>query len=420
MTGDHFVETNDAIGIVIAALGGAAVGLEREWSGHASGPHARFAGIRTFTLLGLNAGIAGFLYAHGSQVLALLLAGACAALIVAAYVAASRKDVDGTTEMAALVVLTAGVISGMHEIKLASALIAVTTLLLLEKPRLQKAITHIDDVSLRAGLRFAVMAVVILPLLPTGPYGPLGGVRPRQLWALVLFFSGLSFAGYISRRFAGSQRGYPIAGMLGGIISSTSVTLSFARLSRSEPDRGSSLAVGVIGASAVMCIRVLVATSVLNPLAGLSLIPYLAAPLLAATLITWFGMRKFNSEATPEVLPSNPLQFMTALQMAVLFQCVLFAVRWTQMTFGNTGVLVSAGVLGMTDLDSLVISMAKDAESHLSSATIAQAIAAGVFTNTILKLLIGAVFGTSRFRRLAVAGLLAVAITSAAALVWLH
>lgn len=150
------------------------------------------------------------------QVLAALLLAGTAALIVAAYMAASRAEVDGTTEMAALVVLAAGVVAGLHELRLASATIAVTTLLLVEKSRLHKIVERIDDASLRAGLRFAVMAVVILPILPAGPYGPLGGIRPRQLWAMVLFFSGLSFAGYIARRWMGSKRGYPIAGLLGG------------------------------------------------------------------------------------------------------------------------------------------------------------------------------------------------------------
>src|SRR6516225_12218490 len=105
------------------------------------------------------------------------------------------------------VVLAAGAIAGMHELRLASATIAITTLLLLEKSKLHSIVEHIDDASLRAAFRFAVMAVVILPLLPTGPYGPLGGVRPRQLWAMVLFFSGLSFAGYLARRAIGPNRG---------------------------------------------------------------------------------------------------------------------------------------------------------------------------------------------------------------------
>ena len=104
------------------------------------------------------------------------------------YVAGSRQDIDGTTEVAALVVLAAGVMAGIGSVRLASGIIAITTLLLVEKSRLHSLVQRIDDVGLRSGVRFAVMALVVLPLLPEGPYGPLGGVRPRELWALVLFF----------------------------------------------------------------------------------------------------------------------------------------------------------------------------------------------------------------------------------------
>ncbi len=318
----------DALGVVIAALGGAAVGLEREWSGHATGPNARFAGLRTFTLVGLLAGLGGWLWSNGLQFLTILLLSACAALIVAAYVAASRVEIDGTTEVAALVVLGAGVVAGMHELRLASATMAITTLLLAEKSKLHNFVKRIDDTSLRAAFRFAVMAVVILPILPSGPYGPLGGVRPRQLWVTVLFFSGLSFAGYLTRRAVGSGRGYPIAGMLGGIISSTNVTLSFARTSRKEMNAGLPLAFGVIGASAVMCVRVLVGTAVLNLPVSIALMPYLVGPFVVAAVITWFGMRKPQSVGSAEMASANPLQFASALQMAALFQIVMFGVRW--------------------------------------------------------------------------------------------
>ena len=76
----------DVLGILIATLGGAAVGLEREWSGHASGPTARFAGLRTFTLLGLEAGVIGWLWTNGQHGLAAVLLAGTALLIVAAYV----------------------------------------------------------------------------------------------------------------------------------------------------------------------------------------------------------------------------------------------------------------------------------------------------------------------------------------------
>ena len=142
----------DALGILIAALGGTAVGLEREWSGHATGPSARFAGIRTFSLLGLLAGLAGWLWANGLQILAAVLLAGCAGLIVAAYIAASRVEVDGTTEVAAFVVLAAGVVAGMYELRLASATVAITTLLLVEKSKLHSLVERIDDASFRGAI----------------------------------------------------------------------------------------------------------------------------------------------------------------------------------------------------------------------------------------------------------------------------
>jgi len=414
----------DALGILIAALGGTAVGLEREWSGHATGPSARFAGIRTFSLLGLLAGLAGWLWANGLQILAAVLLAGCAGLIVAAYIAASRVEVDGTTEVTAFVVLAAGVVAGMYELRLASATVAITTLLLVEKSKLHSLVERIDDASLRAGFRFAVMAVVILPMLPVGPFGPLGGIRPRQLWAMVLFFSALGFAGYITRRAVGPRRGYPLAGMLGGIISSTNDTLSFARASRNEVDADVPLALGVVGACAVMCVRVSVATAVLNPSVSIALVPYLIGPFVAAALIAGWGiLRRKKGMASDEksaASPSNPLQFASALQMAVLFQIVLFVVRWAQNTWGETGVFASAGILGLTDIDALVVSMAKDSGAQLAAELAARAIAIGVLANTLLKLFIGIAFGLRQFRRIVSINLFTVALACAISLALLR
>ena len=143
-------------------------------------------------------------------------------------------------------------------------MIAVSTLLLVEKSHLHALVARIDDDELRAAARFGVMAIVILPLLPEGPYGPLGGVKPRELWLLVLFFSGLSFAGYVARRMFGPGRGYPVAGLLAGLVSSTNATFMFARQSRRDVELSRPLAIGTIAACTVLFPRVLVATLVLN------------------------------------------------------------------------------------------------------------------------------------------------------------
>ena len=403
-------------GLVAAALGGAAIGVEREWSGHASGPAARFAGVRTFTLLGLLAGVAGWLWQAGAVPLAAALLAGGAALVVAAYVAASRTDVDGTTEVAALVVLAAGALAGAGRLALASAIIAASALLLVEKSRLHALVARLDDASLRAGIRFSVMAVVILPLLPRGPYGPLGGVRPRELWVWVLFFSGLSFAGFLARRAVGARFGYVVTGLLGGLVSSTNVTFTFAGASRTQPSLGGALAAGVLGASTILFVRVALAVIALNASLLPVLLPYVIAPFAVGLLGTIVGMWR-QREAGPE-LPSaaNPLQISAALKMTVLFQAVLFAVFAMNLVWGTAGVFASGAVLGLTDVDALTISMARIGGVALDPAVAARAIAIGILSNTVMKAVLAISLGRASFRLLAVAWLLAMAVACAVSL----
>jgi uncharacterized membrane protein (DUF4010 family) len=393
--------TTDLAGILIAALGGAAVGLERQWSGHAEGPRARFAGIRTFTMLGAIGGFSGSLWTAGITAPATILFAGAVGIIAAAYVAGSRHDIDGTTEVAALVVLAAGLLAGIGSITFASGIVAITTLLLIEKSRLHALVQRIDDVGLRSGVRFAVMALVVLPLLPEGPYGPLGGVRPRQLWALVLFFSGLSFAGYLARRLVGPGRGYLVTGLLGGLISSTNVTLTLARASRTKAAPASALAFGAVGANAMLFPRVLIATAILNPAVVGPLVRHVAAPALVAALATAVGARKSPPADEPEVLPDNPLQLAAALQMALLFQGVLMAVYIARELWGVSGVFTSAAVLGLTDVDALTVSMAKNVAGTISPAVAATAIAVGVLSNTGLKIALALFFGGPMFKMIA-------------------
>jgi uncharacterized membrane protein (DUF4010 family) len=395
------VGTSSIVGLLIAALGGAAVGLERQWSGHADGPAARFAGIRTFTMLGAVGGLSGWLWTAGATIPAGILLAGAVAIVAAAYVAGSRQDIDGTTEVAALIVVASGLLAGLGSIRLASGIIALLALLLVEKSRLHALVQRIDDVGLRSGVRFAVMALVILPLLPTGPYGPLGGIRPREIWLLVLFFSGLSFAGYLARRLVGPGHGYLVTGLLGGLVSSTNVTFTFARTSRTDVTAERALAFGAVAANAMLYPRVLVATAILNAAVVPPLVPYLVAPAVIAAVAAIAGVRRSGDTGAPDVAGRNPLQLAAALQMAVLFQVVLMAVHVVGNVWGQSGVYTSAAVLGLTDVDALTMSMARGVAVTASPATAATAIAVGVLTNTAMKLGLAIFLGASRFRLIA-------------------
>lgn len=395
------MNTSDITGLLIAALGGAAVGVERQWSGHAEGPRAHFAGVRTFTLLGAVGGFSGWLWMSGVTAPSAILFAGAVALVAAAYVAGSRHDVDGTTEVAALVVLAAGFLAGMRLVTVASAIVATTGLLLVEKKQLHTLVQRIDDVGLRSGARFAVMALVILPLLPEGPYGPFGGIRPRELWTMALFFSGLNFAGYAARRMLGAGHGYLATGLLGGLMSSTNVTFTFARTSRTDASLDRALALGAIGANAMLYPRVIVACAILNLAVVPSLLPYLVAPAAVAAVAALAGLRNSTTIDAPAVAHRNPLQLGSALQMTVLFQIVLMAVYVARETWGVSGVFTSAAVLGLTDVDALTVSMARNVAQTVSPDVAATAIAIGVLTNTGMKLALALLFGSRRFRLIA-------------------
>jgi uncharacterized membrane protein (DUF4010 family) len=341
--------------------------------------------------------------------LAIVLTLGAVALVVSGYVAASRREIDATTEAAALVVIGAGLVAGVGWLALASGVIAVTTLLLVEKSELHALVGRVNDEELRAAARFGVMAIVVLPLLPEGPIGPFGGIRPRELWLLVLFFTGLSFAGYLARRFFGAGQGYPLAGLFGGLISSTNVTFTFARLSRQEPTLTQPLALGVIAACTMLFPRVLIAASVLNLAVARRLLPYLAAPFAIGAVALAAEWRRTAAPEHPPERPVNSLQIVPALQMAALFQLVLFGVAAVGRTFGDRGVLASGALLGLTDVDALTISMTTTPMLRIAPAVAAAAIAVGVMVNCLLKAALAIVLGTTHVRHVAGGVVLAMA-----------
>ena len=367
-------------------------------------------------MLGAVSGLSGWLLTLGERSVAAILLAGTIAIIVAAYAAASRQDIDATTEVAALVVVAAGVFAGLGSFGLASGIIALLSLVLVEKSRLHSMVARIDDVSLRAAMRFGVMALVVLPLLPAGPFGPLGGLRPRELWALVLFFSGLSFLGYVARRVVGPGHGYFATGLIGGLISSTNVTFTFARTSRAHPQLGRQLGFGAVAANAMLFPRVLVATAVLNPRLVSILLPYLAGPAIVAFAVAVLGARQHALVESDERSQENPLQLIEALKMAALFQVVLMAVYLAGRLWGNAGVLTTGALLGLTDVDALTMSMARGMANGGTLELAARAIAVGIAANTALKLVLAVALGVSSFRLVAGGALAAMLAASAASL----
>jgi uncharacterized membrane protein (DUF4010 family) len=401
-------ELDAAVRLAIAGLVGLGVGLEREWSGHTTGPNARFAGLRTFLLLGLIGGVAGLLLSESHEGPASVAIAGGIAISIAAYIMAVRRpnvDIDGTTEAAALIVVLLGVLAGERYLALSAGVASVVVLALSEKTRLHWIVRRVNEQELRAALQFAVLALVVLPLLPTGPFwGPIA-LRPRSLWMIVLLFSGLNFVGFLARRALGPSSGYTLTGLAGGLVSSTAVTLDFSRKSRQEADIARGLAYGVLGACTVLIPRVLIVSAALNTAVAVRLAWFLLPPAILGTAMLLLS-RRANNEADhgPSLEVANPLRLGNAIQMAIAFQIAIVLLSLVRERWGTVGMYPAGAILGLTDVDALTVSMSR-VDGSVAPAIAARAIAIGILANTLLKLGLTVAMGKDRFRRVASTGL---------------
>jgi uncharacterized membrane protein (DUF4010 family) len=229
---------------------------------------------------------------------------------------------------------------------------------------------------------------------------------------LVLIFSGLNFAGYLAGRAIGPRRGYNLTGVIGGLVSSTAVTLRFSLKSREEPAASQGLALGVVGACTVVIVRVLAVTTILRPPVTLALLPYLIPALVLGAVAYAIASRHGNTEGESLAPSKNPLGLWEAIKMAVAFQLVLLLVPLAKQLWGSSAVVVSAALLGLTDMDALTLSMTR-LDGPDAVALGALGIAVGLLANTILKLTLSLVLGTVPFRRVAATELALIAVASA-------
>lgn len=239
---------------------------------------------------------------------------------------------------------------------------------------------------LHATAKFVLLALVLIPILPNRTYGPLDVLNPFKIGLMVVLVAGISFVGYVAARILGSGRGLLVTGVIGGLISSTAVTLTFAGRSKEEPRVAPVSAVAIGAASSTMFARILAVISVVDR----PLLAPLALPLLAMT-VTGFGVaaglyRRNVAGQRSEALPlRNPFELKTAIQFGLLYGIVLFVAKAAQVYVGAAGVFGSAVLAALTDVDAITLSLAELHREGLSADTAAAAILLAATTNTLVK-----------------------------------
>lgn len=387
-----------------AILIGALIGLEREFVQQRSGD-ADFAGIRTFSLITLVGAVTAYL----SQQLGILVFVAgylgLILLIWASHLGdLYRGGAEGiTTEVVALLAPLLGAMVIWGPAALAGALGVVTALILALKPTLHGLTARMSPTDLRATLEFALISAVVLPILPDMRYGPFEVLNPREIWLLVVLVSAISFFGYLLIKRLGPQRGLGLVGLLGGLVSSTAVTLSFSGRSKEESRLAPALAIGIALASTVLFPRVLIEVVAVNA----DLLPRVVVPvgsmLLAGLLGAWISWRRHQehgSSGEPGVALRNPLNLRTAIGFGSLFAVVLMVVRAAEEYFGDAGVYVASALAGLADVDAITLS-ASDlaARGQLAPQVAANSILLAVLVNTGSKAVLASAIGSPAMRR---------------------
>jgi uncharacterized membrane protein (DUF4010 family) len=229
-----------------------------------------------------------------------------------------------------------------------------------------------------------------------------------------VLISGLNFASYSLVKVVGTEHGIGLTGLLGGLVSSTAVTLGFAQRSRQHPRQSSALALGILIAWTVMFVRVIVIVAIISRAAAMQIgvvMGGLALVSLAICALLW-RRRSVAVESATVSAGENPFELGQALQFGLLFGVVTFAAKAAQVYFGETGLYLAGAVAGLTDVDAIALSMANLAASDpdsLAAAATTIVIAAG--SNTLLKAGMAVFLGDAGLRRLIlpVTGILLVA-----------
>jgi uncharacterized membrane protein (DUF4010 family) len=403
----------------IALLIGVLIGLEREYARLKEDVKA-FAGVRTFPLVALLGCCAGLMTDLGGPWAFAVLAMLVGSLIAISYaIDAFQGRVGMTTEAAAVVVFVCGALAYWDYMELAAALAVVTFGFLTMKPQLHRLASRVSSEDMYATLKFAVISLIILPVLPNQTYGPppFDAFNPYKTWLMVVFISGISFLGYVLIKVVGSRRGIGLTGLLGGLVSSTAVTLSFAQRSEEQPDLARPFALAITLAWTVMFGRVLVEVAVLNRhLLSELWLPMVAAMAagLAFCIIYYFAQRTAQ-ESDVEV--SNPFELGPAIKFGLLYAAILLVAKVAQYYFQDAGVYVASVVAGLTDVDAITLSMAElsGAPGGVSLSTGARAVVLAVIANTIVKGGIALTTGSGTLRRALLPPLLLMLIVSAVA-----
>jgi uncharacterized membrane protein (DUF4010 family) len=425
----------DILGFVVAIFLGALIGLQREYTQQ----HLQvksFAGFRTFIFATILGSILGFLGGGIDSLWVILGFSGILLFAIASYVVIymNSKRISGTTQIAFVITFILGAMCTTGYVQLAVIFAIVVATFLTFKERLHGLAKKMEAKELVAMVQFALIAFVVLPFLPNKNYSPLdipglgsfltglgaktsflsqlNVLNPHNIWLMVIFIAGINLLGYFLVKFIGSKKGYGLLGFVGGLVSSTAVTLSMAEESKKKKNWNiyRPFFLATLVASAVMFIRVLFEVSVVNN----KLLPIVFVPMvvmsIASVVVGFLFYKRRNKKNKPEeVQLDQPFALKPALIFGLFFALILFVSKAMQLLFGKVGLYATSVMSGLVDVDAMTLTMSSLAKSGSITPLVATTgIVLAAASNTLVKGGMAYFLGNKKFGRYVIFGFLIV------------
>lgn len=390
----------------LLAMGlGAIIGAERE---RFSGRKMSFGGLRTHIIISLIGAISVYLSSLFFYWFIIPIFLSVVLIVSMGYYASLKstnyKAIGITSEITGILTFFIGVLAFGKSPLFAVVLAITITIMLYLKDKMHSFVKSLSKDEIYSTLIFCVVTFIILPFLPNQTFGPLDVLNPYKIWLMVVFISGLGYIGYILIKILGSKKGLGLTGLLGGLVSSTAVTMSMATSSKkfNKTNIVNMFVFATLIANAVMFVRVIVEVYVVNrSILGKLLIPMIVMGIVAliGAGFFWFTRTKNGKSTETEVAHASPFTLGPAIKFGLLFGLVLFAVKAAELYFGSTGIYLASIVSGFVDVDAITLTMANIAGDTVSEKVAVTAITLAVMSNTIIKFIYASMFGSKDYRK---------------------
>ncbi|MGK7910181.1 MAG: MgtC/SapB family protein [Synechococcus sp.] len=385
-----------ALRILVALAIGLIIGMERGWQSRDEKTGLRSVGLRSFGFVSLLGALTAQLSNQFGPIFMAVAFLGLATFAVVSYVLTARASGDYgiTTELTLLLTFNLGALAMLGWTVEVIAVSVITSLLLGFKQELHRSLDQLDKQELAATLQLLLLAAVVLPLLPNRDIGPWQALNPRSIGILVLLIAGISYVGYFAISYLGDRVGITVSGILGGLASSTALTVAFARMTRSKSALTPLFAAGIALAAGMMVPRLwlelfavnrLLLPQIVVPTAALALVPLVAAIAISRTVP--------NRGLSSALTLGNPLQLQAVLGYAVMLMVLFVAVGGMSRWLGSTGVYAIAAVSGITDVDAVSLSIARATTYDLDLSVASLGILVAAWSNTVAKVAIATVVG---------------------------